>query len=40
MEIISSQSKDTKINSLENLVVNIGYEPSDMKETEETIKKK
>jgi len=40
MERISSQSKDTKIKSLEDLVVKIGYDPSDVKATEVIIKKK
>ena len=34
MERISSQSKDTKIKSLEDLVVNIGYDPSYVKAIE------
>ena len=40
MERISSQSKDNKIKSLEDLVVKIGYDPSDVKEDEKIIKKK
>jgi len=40
MERISLQSKDTKIKSLEDLIVKIGYDPSDLKEYEEIIKKK
>lgn len=39
MERIWSQSKDNKIKSLEELVVNIGYDPSDVKATKEIIKK-
>lgn len=40
MENISSQSKDNIMKSLEDLVVKIGYDPSDVKEVEEIIKKK
>lgn len=40
MEKISSQSKDNRIESLEDLVVKIGYDPSNVKEVEEIIKKK
>ena len=40
MERISSQSKDNKIKSLEELVVNIGYDPLDTKVVEEVINKK
>jgi len=37
---ISSLSKDTKIKSLEDLIIKIGYDPSDTKSVEEAIKKK
>lgn len=40
MEMVSSQSKDNKIKSLEDLVVNIGYDPSDVKAVEEKNKEK
>ena len=40
MERISSLSKDTKIKSLEDLVIKIGYDTSDTKAAEEVIKKK
>lgn len=40
MENISSKSKDNRIKSLEDLVVIIGYDPSDVKFGEEIIKKK
>ena len=40
MEKISSLAKDTRIKSLEDLVVKIGYDPSNMKDAEEIIKKK
>ena len=40
MEKVSSQSKDNKIKSLEDLVVKIRYDPSDVKAIEEIIKKK
>ena len=40
MEIISSLSKDTKIKSLEELIIKIGYDPLDTKAVEEVIKKK
>jgi len=40
MERISSQSKDNKIKSLEDLVVKIRYDPSNVKGAEEIIKKK
>jgi len=40
MENISSQSKDNRINSLEDLVVKIRYDPSDAKVVEEIIKNK
>lgn len=40
MERISSQSKETKIKSLGDLVVKIGYVPLDVKATEDIIMKK
>jgi hypothetical protein len=40
LEKISSLSKDNKIKSLEELVLNIGYDPSNVKEAEELLKKK
>jgi len=40
MERISSFSKDNRIKSLEDLVVKIGYDPSNTKAAEEVIKKK
>jgi len=40
MEKISSQSKYNRIKSLEDLGVKIGYDPSNVKEAEEIIKKK
>lgn len=40
MEKISSLSKDTRIKSLEDLVIKVGYDPLDTKVAEEIIKKK
>jgi hypothetical protein len=40
MEIISSLAKDNKIKSLEELVLKIGYDPSNVKVDEELLKKK
>jgi hypothetical protein len=40
MEKISSFEKDNKIKTLEELVINIGYDPSNVKEVEEMLKKK
>jgi hypothetical protein len=37
---ISSLAKDNKIKSLEELVLKIGYDPTNVKEVEELIKKK
>ena len=40
LEKISSLAKDTKIQSLENLVLRMGYGPSNINAAEELIKKK
>jgi hypothetical protein len=40
LEKISSFSKDNKIKSLEELVLKIGYDPSNVKAVEELLKKK
>jgi hypothetical protein len=40
LEKISSFAKDNKIKSLEELVLKIGYDPSNVKATEEFLKKK
>ena len=40
MEKISSFAKDNRIKTLEELVLKIGYDPSNVKATEEMIKKK
>ena len=40
IEKISSLAKDNKIKSLEELVLKIGYDPTNVKEAEELIKKK
>jgi hypothetical protein len=40
MEKISSLAKENNMKSLEELVFNIGYDPSNVKETEEAPKKK
>ena len=40
MEKISSFAKDNRIKTLEELVLNIGYDPSNVKAAEEMIKKK
>ena len=40
MEKISSLTKDTKIKSLEDLVIKLGYDPSNVKAAEEMIKRK
>ena len=40
MENVSSLSKDNRIKSLEDFVVNIGYDPKDVNAAEEIIKKK
>jgi hypothetical protein len=37
---VSSLAKDKKINSLEELVLKIGYDPANIKATKELIKKK
>jgi hypothetical protein len=39
MENISSFAKDNRIKSLEGLVLKIGYDPSNVKEAEEMLKK-
>lgn len=36
----SSEAKDTTINSLENLIIELGHDPKDVKATERLIKKK
>ena len=36
----SSQAKDTRIKSLEDLVIELGHDPKDVKVTEKLIKKK
>ena len=40
LEKASSQAKDKKIKSLEDLVIEIGHNPNDVKATEKLIKKK
>ena len=40
LERASSQAKDTRIKSLEDLVIELGHGPSDVKGTEKLIKKK
>jgi len=40
LENISSLAKDTRIKTLEDLVIKMGYDPSDVKAVEEAIKKK
>ena len=40
LEKISSSTKDTRIKTLEKLVIKLGYEPSDVKVMEDIIKKK
>jgi hypothetical protein len=40
LEKISSLAKDNKIKSLEELVLKIGYDPSNVKAVEELLKKK
>jgi hypothetical protein len=40
LEKISSLAKDNKIKSLEELVLKIGYDPTNVKATEELLKKK
>jgi len=40
LEKISSLTKDNKIKSLEQLVLKIGYDPTNIKETVELLKKK
>ena len=40
LENISSFQKDNKIKTLEELILNIGYDPSNVKAVEEMIKKK
>ena len=40
LEKVSSLAKDTKIQSLENLVLRMGYDPSNINVVEELIKKK
>ena len=40
MEKISSLAKDNKIKSLEELVLKIGYDPTNVKATGELLKKK
>lgn len=40
LEKISSLAKDTKIKTLEDLVIKLSYDPSDVKAVEEILKKK
>lgn len=40
IEKISSLAKDNRVKSLENLVIEIGYDPTDVKVVEDIIKKK
>jgi len=40
MERMSSLAKDTRIKALEDLVIKLGYDPSNIKVAEETIKNK
>lgn len=40
LERISSLAKDTNIKSLEDLVIKLGYNPSDLKGAEEIVKRK
>ena len=40
IEKASSYAKDTRIKSLEELVIEVGYDPSNVKATEELVKKK
>ena len=40
LEEASSQVKDTRIKSLEDLVIELGHDPKDIKATEQMIKKK
>ena len=40
LEKPSSQAKDTRIKSLEDLVIELGHDPKDIKATEQIIKKK
>lgn len=40
LEKASSQAKDKGIKSMEDLVIELGYNPSDVKATEKLIKKK
>ena len=40
IEKASSYAKDTRIKSLEELVIEVGYDPANVKATEEMIKKK
>lgn len=40
MEKVSSLSKDTRIKALEDLVINVGYDPSNINDAEEIIRKK
>jgi len=40
LEKASSQAKDTRIKSLEDLIIELGHDPKDVKATERLIKKK
>lgn len=40
IEKSSSYAKDTRIKSLEELVIEVGYDPSNVKDAEELVKKK
>ena len=40
IEKVSSLAKDTKIKSLEDLVLKVGYDPSNINVAEEIVKKK
>ena len=40
LEKASSQAKDSRIKSLEELVIELNHDPSDIKATEQLIKKK
>ena len=40
LEKVSSQAKDTRIKSLEDLVIELGHDPKDVKASERLIKNK
>lgn len=40
LERVSSQAKDTKVNSLEDMIIKLGYDPNDVNAAKEIIRRK